>query len=195
MDRYQFTNFTNEPFTGRYGGVDYLFAPSETKEFDPDKHYMLILMAKQLADRELLKGAKSVGRNPNDLEKFGKSLDESGNLYVITVDSRREIMKKAIGELLDKPIPIPEVETEEAGSTQKVSDNVRGLQEEMRELKDLVSTFVSKPKEEEPISPRNGVSEPSIIQTREALESIAKDKGIVGYETMSKERLVEAVAV
>ena len=140
-DRYQFTNWTQEPFTGRYGGVDYLFAPQETREFDPDKHYMLILMAKQLADRELLRGTKSVGRNPNDLNTFGKSLDENGKVFVVTSDMRKVIMKKAIGELLDKPIPIPELQTEEAGATQAdkyISENVKNMQAEIRDLKEIV---------------------------------------------------------
>lgn len=202
MDRYQFTNFTQYPFTGRFGGVNYPFAPLETKEFDPDKHYMLILMSKQLADRELQKGMRGVGKNPNDLERFGKSLDENGNLYVITPDNRKELMRKAIGSLLDKPVPIPEVQTEEAGATQQVSENVKNLQQEIKDLKDLVTTFISKKETAVPNGQPKDVpiihsepSEPSMVMTREALESLAKDKNIANYQTMSKTQLIEAIAV
>ena len=201
-DRYSFFNFTTEPFMGRYGGVDYSFSPSETREFDPDKHYMLILMAKQLADRELLKKQAGVGRNPNDLNTFGKALDAEGNLFVITTDNRRTIMKKAIGELLDTPVPIPEVQTEEAGATKEVNENIKEMKQEIRDLKDIVNMFVSKQTVQAPSNPpANGKlhsepsNEPSMVMTRDALESIAKDKGIVGYEAMSKEKLIQSIAV
>ena len=54
-DKLVFYNFTDEAFVGRYGGLDYHFRPRETASYDPDKHYMLVLFSKQLADRELLK--------------------------------------------------------------------------------------------------------------------------------------------
>src|SRR3990167_8752021 len=139
--RYEFTNFSDEAFTGRYNGVDYTFSPSETRSFDPDKHYMLILMSKQLADRELLKRIKNVGRDPKDMETWGKSLDEYGKPFAVTADMRKILMRQAIGDLADTPVPTPEEQREEAGTTQEASKDVKELQTQVKELTEMVQSL------------------------------------------------------
>src|SRR3990167_7284209 len=103
-----FKNWTDEPFIGRFGGIDYTFQPGQEESYDNDKHYMLLLFAKQLADKELLKKVKSIGRNPQNMETWGKSLDEDGQVFVITAEYRKEYMRKAIGGLTDIPVKLPE---------------------------------------------------------------------------------------
>ncbi len=203
--RYEFTNFTEESFTGRYGGVDYTFAPGETRPFDPDKHYMLILMSKQLADRELIKRIKSVGRDPKDMETWGKSLDEYGKPFQINADMRKELMRQAIGSLVDTPIPTPDddVHSAEAGATQGQTQDVKTLQDQVRELTELVTGLTSAlSTQPRPSGNTDRVSSPSnesraaaepISMTREVLEEMAQDAGITKTETMTKEELIRAV--
>ncbi len=142
--RYSFTNWTDEPFTGRFSGDPYEFAPGETKEFDPDKHYMLVVMSKQLADRELVKGIVGVGRDPNNLQTYGKSLDAEGKIYKPGIELRKEMMRKAIGALVDTPVPTPEQPTEEAGATQGTSEDMQALKDQVQNLTELVQTLTSK---------------------------------------------------
>ena len=210
-DRYSFTNFSTEPFTGRYGGVDYFFAPSETKEFDPDKHYMLKLLAKQLADRELIRGIRSVGRNPNNEATFGKSLDDDGAEYVVTVDQRLALMRKAIGSLADKPVPIPEEQTQEAGTTQKTNEDVKSLEDKVKNLTETVEALTSALKSNNTL-PTFAPAKPSTIpvqrippipstepmqsssanmsNTREVLYEMALEQGLSVHEGNTKEELV-----
>lgn len=203
--RYEFTNFTEESFTGRYGGVDYTFAPGETRPFDPDKHYMLILMAKQLATQQLVKKIKSVGRDPKDMETWGKSLDENGRVFNITSDSRKELMRQAIGNLVDTPIPTPHDDeiNAEAGATKGQTQDVKTLQDEVRELKELVSALtstiatqprptVSSDRMSSPVTSSSPAAEPTSM-TREVLEEMAGDAGITNTATMTKEELIRAV--
>ncbi len=138
---YAFTNWTQVPFTGRYDGVDYLFAVGEKKPFDPDKHQMLIIMAKQLADRELLKGIAGVGRNPNEVEKFGKALDKEGNLFDMKVGDRKDYMRKAIGVLADTPLPVPadQAPDAEAGTTAGLGE----LKDQVAHLTELVQSLAA----------------------------------------------------
>jgi hypothetical protein len=207
--KYEFTNFSDDSFTGRYNGVDYTFAPGETRSFDPDKHYMLILLAKQLADKELEKKVKSVGRDPKDMETWGKALDHMGKPLVITKDMRKTVMRQAIGVLVDTPIPIPEdQEVQEAGSTKEVSQDVKILQDQVGELKDMVSSLVrsqANQTQQGSVSPvgdlttspvgnqRQTLTEP-VSMTREALTSLAEDAGITGTDRMTKEELIHAIS-
>lgn len=197
-DRYSFTNFTNEPFTGRYGGIDYLFAPGEIREFDPDKHYMLKLLAKQLADKELLKGIRNVGRNPNDQETFGESLGADGKKYIITVEGRIGLMRKAIGELADKPVPIPEGEEPEVGATLQVSTDVKTLQEQVQNLTEMVQSMAKEikktPKDEAPKEAPVEPTTPSMSTTREILAEMAEEAGISVTPDMAKEEIVELLS-
>ena len=183
--RYSFFNWTDTSFSGRYGGNNYVFAPFQTREFDPDKHYALILMSKQLADLELLKGIDKVGRNPNDENTFGKSLGKDGKVYVITADMRKVLMRKAIGDLVDVPIPIPQdqSQTDEVGATQRASEDVKTLREQVAQLTEMVQSMALASK---------GISSP-VVATPEAVGSpveAEKPKDEVGYGT-SKEILYE----
>jgi len=192
--KYTFFNFTDEPFTGRFGGHPYLFAPKEIQSFDPDKHYMLIVMAKQLADRELLKKAVTVGKNPNDMEKFGKALDEHGNIFTLTVEGRRTLMKKAIGDLVDTPVPTPDIQ-EEVGSTQGTESDIAGLKSQISEMKEMIEqltaasvktpvTIVSAPQ------PHPVDDVPSMDMTRDLLVEMAQDSGLDVTPEMRKEDIV-----
>jgi hypothetical protein len=203
--RYEFTNFTDSSFTGRYGGIDYTFAPGETRMFDPDKHYMLLLLAKQLADRELGKKVKSIGRDPKDMETWGKSLGDDGKIFVITSDMRRTLMREAVGNLVDIPIPIPADANlpEEAGSTKETNEDVKALKDQVAELTATVQALTKTTKAQ---SQSEGVasltpettqvvepqSQPSM--TRSALTSMAQDLGINNTETMTKEELIHAIS-
>src|SRR3990167_9921888 len=140
-----FKNWTDEPFIGRFGGIDMTFQPGQEESYDSDKHYMLLLFAKQLADKELLKKVKSIGRNPQNMETWGKSLDQDGHVFVITADSRKEYMRKAIGGLTDIPVKLPEAfaDNAEAGATAKVSADVESLQNEVKELRELIAQNVA----------------------------------------------------
>lgn len=207
--RYEFTNFSDESFTGRYNGVDYTFAPGETRPFDPDKHYMLILLSKQLADKELEKKIKGVGRDPKDMETWGKAIDHVGRPLVITKDMRKTIMRQAIGTLVDLPIPIPEDQdlADEAGATKEVSKDVRVLQDEVGELKDMIKSLIASnanqtSQRSTPPAIVNDntvgnkeetVTEP-VSMTREALTSLAVDAGITGTDRMTKEELIHAIS-
>ena len=199
-DRYQFTNWTQELFVGRYGGQNFPFAVGESKEFDPDKHYQLILMAKQLADREIMKGIRSVGRNPNDEETWAKSLDVNGKPFVITVDLRKSLMRKAIGELVDKPIPIPEeTQSPEAGQTQEASADVKTLQDQVAHLTELVQSLAAA--KAEPVTPEPveftpaietpAAAESSMSTTREVLYEMAVEQGLPVHEGSTKEEILE----
>ena len=201
--RYEFTNFTDKSFTGRYGGVDYTFAPGETRQFDFDKHYMLILLSKQLADRELIKRVKSVGRDPKDMATWGKALDEMGKPFSITGDMRKSLMKQAIGELVDTPVPTPDQVTEEAGTTKDATSDVKSLQDQVQNLtkrvESLVNTLntqkrttVDKPSEKVERVMRSA-SEPKSV-TREALLAIARDIGIENTDIMTKEELIQTIS-
>lgn len=201
--RYEFFNFTEQSFTGRYGGVDYTFAPNETRSFDPDKHYMLILLSKQLADRELEKKVKGVGRDPKDMETWGKALDHVGKPIVITKDMRKTIMRLAIGSLVDLPIPIPEDQevVEEAGSTKEINQDVKALQSEVSELKDMVQSLVSHASKTQPrVEPSVPMPDAAVpateptSMTRSALVAIAQDLGITDTDSMTKEELIHTVS-
>lgn len=202
--RYEFTNWTDDSFTGRCGGVDYTFAPGETRSFDPDKHYMLILLSMQLADIELNKRVKSVGRNAQDMETWGKALDAEGKPFTVTTDMRKVLMRRAIGMLADTPIPTPDdaIDNADAGETKGVSEDVKSLQQQVAELTNLVQSLsqgkttqlrtnpVSVSDNEPAAQP---VSEPSSM-TRDVLLSMAADFGIHGTEHMTKEELIHAVS-
>lgn len=200
MEKYKFTNWTDSSFEGRYGGVPYLFAPGETQSFDPDKHYMLILLSKQLASREMAKRVSNVGRNPNDLITFGKAIDAKGGLVDITVSERRSLMHKAIGNLLDKVIPIPNDQSEEAGTTLSSSQDVKTLQEQVSHLTELVQSLAA---EKKVVKQTNGQSETpkepvvQVVQekniAREALVDLAKEQDIAVSETMTKQEIIEAL--
>lgn len=146
--RYAFTNFINDTFKGRYGGVDYIFASGEVREFDSDKHQMLIIMAKQLADQELLKNIKSVGKNPNDQERYGKSLDANGEIYTMTVEDRKSLMRRAIGELVDVAVPVPAdlLDESEVGATvndTEVKEKLDKQDTQIAEMKEMIANLTS----------------------------------------------------
>ncbi len=206
--KYEFTNFTEDSFTGRCAGVDYTFAPGETRSFDPDKHYMLLLLAKQLADRELEKRVKGVGRDPKDMETWGKSLDHTGKPMVITKDMRKVVMRQAIGALVDTPIPVPEDQeiAQEAGSTKEISADVRVLQDQVKDLMDLVRSQnqPTQPRYAPPVERVSNEGHPTgsqvqtvpepVSMTREALTSLAQDAGITNTDRMTKEELIHAIS-
>ena len=194
--KYTFFNFSTEPFTGRFGGQPYPFSPGETQSFDPDKHYMLIVMAKQLADRELLRKAVSVGRNANDIEKFGKALDAAGNIFTMTVEGRRELMRKAIGDLLDTPIPTPD-KSDEVGSTQETEADIKGLKDQLAQMKEMLEklTAAAVPQGNPPPPPPSPESSsPSMGMARSLLEEMAVDAGHTITPEMSKEDLVNLLS-
>ena len=205
--RYSFFNWTDTSFSGRYGGNDYVFAPLQTREFDPDKHYALILMSKQLADLELLKGIDKVGRNPNDENTFGKSLDKDGKVYVITADMRKVLMRKAIGDLVDVPIPIPQdqSQTDEVGATQRASEDVKTLQEQVAQLTEMVQSMalaskgISSPVVATPEAVGSPVEaekpkEADMSTTRQVMYEMAVDAGLPVHEGMPKEEIVMLLA-
>src|SRR3972149_1978309 len=201
QQKYSFTNFTKEEFTGRFAGVNYIFASGETREFDPDKHYMLILLAKQLADRELIKKVKNVGRDPKDMETWGKALDEFGKPFTITGEIRKSLMKQAVGFLIDTPIPVPEDQIEEGGITKEQSEDVKQLQNQVKDLTQIVQqlTQVEKSNQPQPQTeiPSN-IEEPIKEQpsmTREALSMLATDLGIENIEKMTKEELIHNISL
>ena len=215
--RYAFNNWSDTPFTGRYSRIDYPFAPGETKDFDPDKHQMLIIMAKQLADRELLKGIAGVGKNPNDNERFGKALDANGNPFVMTTGDRKDLMRKAIGELVDTPLPVPADQVEEVGGTKETQADISQLQEQVKNLTEMVGSLVAKLGENpvnvpaapaiptaqtppEPLTPENTPPKEPIAKpdqpatmntTREILLEMATERGLKPTPEMTKEQLVE----
>lgn len=196
--KYEFTNWADETFTGRYGGINYTFAPSETRGFDPDKHYMLLLMAKQLADRELSKKVIKVGRDPKDMETWGKSLDEFGKPFTVTSDMRKALMRKAVGILVDTAIPIPDEVRPEAGATQETSQDVQAMKTQIAELTEMVKTLTKQTVH--PITTEIKTPDPiatptePVTMTRGVLESMAHDLGIENTEGMTKEELIHAVS-
>ena len=194
--KYTFFNFSDTPFTGRFGGQPYPFTPGETQSFDPDKHYMLIVMAKQLADRELLRKAVSVGKNPNDLGKFGKALDAAGNIFTMTVEGRRELMRKAIGDLLDTPIPTPD-QSDEVGSTQETESDIKGLKDQVAQMKEMIEKLtalsIHPPQAPQAVQEKPQDS-PSMGMARSLLEEMAVDAGHVVTPEMSKENLVNLLS-
>ena len=220
MNRYSFTNWTSELFTGRFGGQPYEFNPGEVKEFDPDKHYMLIVLSKQLADQELIKGAVGVGRDPNNPTTFGKSLGADGKPWIVSAETRKEFMRKAIGELVDTPIPTPDQPTEEAGATKGdavVNEQIAHLTELVENLTKQVASS-NKPLENVIPVPEIGVVEPKkpldvqpnpekapveekpaepakadLGMAREALYEMAVEAGLNPHEQMTKEELIESL--
>lgn len=208
MNRYTFTNFSNDPFSGRYAGQDYVFAPGETREFDPDKHYMLILLSKQLSTRELNKKLHAIGRDPKDMETWGKALDASGKVFRITTDGRKELMRQAIGDLVDTPIPTPDSQKEEAGATKEASADIQELKDQISTLTNAVTrlTTLQSDKDSTPVrgepsvlrddpikaAPSGLEPEPSVV-TRELLTTMAREKGIENVDSMTKEELIQAV--
>lgn len=217
---YSFTNWTQVPFTGRYNGVDYLFAAGEKRPFDPDKHQMLIIMAKQLADRELLKGIAGVGRNPNDVDKFGKALDKDGNLFDMKVGDRKDYMRKAVGVLVDTPLPVPaeQMPDQEAGATAglaELKDQVEHLTELVQSLtaakgRDTTPQSVEPPASSAPSAPAAPEPEsvapapevpptvlpapPNMGMTREILMEMAQEAGLDPNPHISKEELVKLLS-
>ena len=201
-----FKNWTDEAFVGRFGGVDITFQPGQEESYDSDKHYMLLLLAKQLADRELLKKVRSIGRNPQNMETWGKSLDEQGQVFVITAEHRKEYMRKAIGGLTDIPVKLPEpiaADNEEAGATQKVSADVEALQNEVKELRELMAQNVanhtngqvpSPSKKEEVPSTPEAKEELTGSMLRESLVELAREKGIEVTEDMPKDEIINKIA-
>ena len=209
--RYQFTNWTDEPFEGRFGGVPYLFAPQETKEFDPDKLHMLHILAKQLTERELAKGAKGILRTKEAGNDYGKAIDANGNLYKPTLEDRKSMMAKAIGDLVDKSLPFPEHQEPEAGATKETTENITALQDQVKSLTDMVQGLVNQigalkappspaapptpaPVNPAPVNPGNGqVAQPAphATLTRDALYEMVKDAGGNPEEGATKEQLIE----
>lgn len=201
-----FKNWTDETFVGRFGGVDITFQPGQEESYDSDKHYMLLLLAKQLADRELLKKVKAIGRNPQNMETWGKSLDEQGQVFVITAEHRKEYMRKAIGGLTDIPVKLPEpvqADNEEAGATQKVSQDVVALQDEVKELRELIAQNVANHTNGQVPSPSQKVEVPSTPEVkeeltgsllRESLVEMAKEKGIEVTDEMPKDEIISRIA-
>ncbi len=200
--KYEFTNWTEDTFTGRFGGVNYTFAPMETRTFDPDKHYMLLTLAKQLGDRELIKRVKAVGRDQKDSETWGKSLGEDGKVFTVTKEMRKEMMRHAVGELVDIPVPTPDDRDNraEAGSTRDTNESVSSLKSEVAELKELVQALVNQkvqvPRQAStPIAARSETpTQEPVSMTREVLESMATDLGINDTIKMTKEELIHAVS-
>ena len=213
--RYQFTNWTEEPFEGRFGGQPYNFLPGETKEYDPDKHYMLIVMSKQLADRELAKNVKGVLRTKEAGNDYGKAIDANGNLYKPTVEERKEMMRKAIGYLADKSIPYPETQEEEAGATKQTTENITELQEQVQSLTaqmkaqtEMIQSFLktigeqktaSTPSTEPESAPQvtqlvseatSTMDSSNVGMTRDVLIEMAKDAGITVPEGASKDQII-----
>ena len=191
--KYTFFNFSDTPFTGRFGGQPYPFQAGETQSFDPDKHYMLIVMAKQLADKELLKKAVSVGKNPNDLEKFGKALDAAGNIFTMTVEGRQELMRKAIGDLLDTPIPTPD-QSDEIGSTQETEADIKGLKDQLAQMKEMLEKLTAAAVQPAQVVQPVQEHSPSMGMARSLLEEMAVDAGHVVTPEMSKEDLVNLLS-
>jgi len=200
-----FKNWTDETFVGRFGGVDISFAAGEEKSYDSDKHYMLLLLAKQLADQELLKKVKSIGRNPQNMETWGKSLDENGQVFVITAEGRKEYMRKAIGGLTDLPVKFPDQpeDTEEAGATAKVSQDVSALQKQLKEVQDLLAQVVTNNTNGQVPSPSKKVEVPSTPEVKEELTGsmlrdslieMAKEKGIEVTDDMPKDVIIAKIA-
>lgn len=200
-----FKNWTDEPFIGRFGGVDMTFEPGQEESYDSDKHYMLLLLAKQLADRELLKKVKAIGRNPQNMETWGKSLDEQGQVFVISAEHRKEYMRKAIGGLTDIPVKLPEpvLDNEEAGATQKVSADVEALQKEVQELKELIAQNVTNHTNGVIPSPTQKVEVPATPEAkeeltgsllRESLVELATELNIPVTNETPKDVIIEAIA-
>ncbi len=197
-DKLVFYNFTEEVFNGRHGGVNYTIQPKEKVTYDQDKHYMLVHLSKQLADHELLKKIKGVGRNPNNNETWAKSLDVNGKPFNITPGLRKELMKQAVGDLVDKPVPIPEgIKDVEAGSTQETNKKIEALQDEIRELKNLVTKAVDKgilsdpPKVDAPAQEKETVANSMYRQT---LVEMAREEGIEVTPQMTKQDIINALA-
>ena len=199
--KYEFTNWSEDTFIGRFGGVNYTFLPGETRSYDPDKHYMLILFAKQLAEVELNKSVKSVGRDPKDMETWGKSLDKNGRPFTINNEMIVSLSRKAIGSLIDVPIPVPEQDRQEAGATKEVSEDVKTLQDQVRILSEQIQALTTQKTQlrvepvREPVkSPAaQPVTEP-VTMTRDILTSMASDLGITDTDRMTKEELIHAVS-
>jgi len=197
-DKLVFYNFTNEVFTGRHGGQDYTFQPKEKTTYDSDKHYMLVHLSKQLADRELLKQIKGVGRNPNNNETWAKSLDVNGKPFNITPGLRKELMKKAVRDLVDKPVAIPEgVKDVEAGSTQESNKKMEDMRNEIAELKNLVTKAVNKEvaREDKDTVPVAKKEEMANSMYRQTLVEMAKEQGIEVTLEMTKQDIINALAV
>ena len=207
MTRYAFTNWSATPFDGRFGGVNYSFASQETREFDPDKHYMLIILAKQLADRELLKGITGIGRDPHNEETWGKALGPDGKPWMITKELRKTVMRKAIGELVDIPVPTPDVPSEEAGMGKEAKEDMEGMKEQIRHLTELVESMAAnqapkapvvepgtppQPAQAPTVAPTPAVDEkPSMSLTRSILFEMAVEAGLPVHEGNTKEEILE----
>jgi hypothetical protein len=61
-----FTNYTSEPFTGKWNGVAKTFKPGEKRQM---AEYLARHFAKHLANQELIKKNKQVHTSPKDPEK------------------------------------------------------------------------------------------------------------------------------
>lgn len=192
--RYEFTNFSSDHFTGRFGGINYEFEPGETRSFDPDKHYMLLILAKQLADNELIKQIKGVGRDQKDSDTWGKSLDKDGRPFMITVPARKDLMRKAIGALTDTPIPVPEDKVQEAGATKEASEDIRQLKQELQDMKELLASFgTSIHNDAAQAAGKKPLEVTEQPMARETLETLAKEQGIEDVESKSKVELQEEI--
>ena len=137
------------------------------------------------------------------METWGKSLDTNGRPFVMTAEMRKELMRKAIGVLVDTPIPFPDRENvEEAGATKANSEDVDQLKDQVQSLTEMVQSLTGAIKEQqvkkeeeikeiekakEPVSPTMGV-------TREVLTSMAKELNIDNVDQMTKEQLISAVS-
>lgn len=194
-----FYNFTDEVFNGRFAGVNYQIGPKEYVTYDSDKHYMLILLSKQLADRELLKLVKGVGRNPMDSETWGKSLDEKGKPFVITSELRKEYMKKAVADLVEKPIHVPEEDKdhpEEAGSTAESNARMKTLENEIEELKTLITKAVDKGIVSSPEAPPTQIEDKEKVTNsmyRQSLIELAQEHKVVVTPEMTKQDIIDKI--
>ena len=135
----------------------------------------------------------------------GKSLDEDGQVFVITAEYRKEYMRKAIGGLTDIPVKLPDEvkDSAEAGATQKVTNDVEALQNELKEVKELLAKVVENNTNGQVPSPTQRVEVPSTPEVkeeltgsllRESLIELAREKGIEVTDDMPKDEIINRIA-
>ena len=103
------------------------------------------------------------------------------------------------------PIPVPEDQGEEIGSTQKTGEDIKSLQDQIAHLTEMVQSLTAGAKAPsvpsvpipEPVQSPVAAEKPKeadMSTTRQVLESMAQDAGIEVTPEMTKEELISLLS-